>query len=47
VVDADPHTIEIRTPLGQVYRSQAPPLPGHVPRGELPRLDVAFTYSAA
>jgi hypothetical protein len=47
VVDADPHTIEIRTPLGQVYRSQAPPLPGHVPRGGIPRLDVAFTYSAA
>jgi len=36
------HTIEIRTPTGGVYRSQAPPLPGHVPR-----LDLAFSYGAA
>jgi hypothetical protein len=49
VVDTEPHTIEIRTPHGQVYRSQAPPLPGHVPRaaGGVPRLDLAFTWSAA
>ena len=26
------HTVEIRTPGGQVHRSQSPPLPGHVPR---------------
>ena len=42
VVDTQPHTIEIRTPAGQVYRSQAPPLPGHVPR-----IDLAFSYGAA
>jgi hypothetical protein len=29
VVATEPHTIEIRTPTRQVYRSQAPPLPGH------------------
>jgi hypothetical protein len=32
VVDTDRHTIEIRTPTGQVLRSTAPPLPGHVPK---------------
>jgi len=32
VLDTDQHTIEIRTPTGQVHRSTAPPLPGHVPR---------------
>ncbi len=42
VADTEPHTIEIRTPAGQVHRSQAPPLPGHVPR-----LDLAFSYGAA
>jgi hypothetical protein len=47
-----PHTIEIRTPRGQVYRSAAPPLPGHVPRaggprGAVPRIDLAFSYPAA
>ncbi len=26
------HTVEVRTPAGQAVRSQAPPLPGHVPR---------------
>lgn len=31
-VSPSPHTVEIRTPGGQVHRSQAP-LPGHVPRG--------------
>jgi hypothetical protein len=46
-VSTDPHAIEIRTPLGTVHRSTAPPLPGHVPRGEIPRIDLAFTYSAA
>lgn len=29
---AEPHTVEIRTPAGQVVTSEAPPLPGHVPR---------------
>jgi hypothetical protein len=47
VVSTDPHTIEIRTPLGAVHRSTAPPLPGHVPRGGIPRIDLAFTYAAA
>ena len=42
VADTEPHTIEIRTPAGQVHRSQAPPLPGHVPR-----LDLVFSYGAA
>jgi HNH endonuclease len=32
VLDDSPHTIEIHTRSGQVHRSQAPPLPGHVPR---------------
>ncbi len=32
LLESEPHTIEIRTPAGQVHRSQAPPLPGHVPR---------------
>jgi hypothetical protein len=32
VADTEPHTVEIRTAAGRVYRSQAPPLPGHVPR---------------
>jgi hypothetical protein len=32
VLDTEPHTIEIRTPSGRTYLSQAPPLPGHVPR---------------
>jgi hypothetical protein len=31
VVDAEPHTVEIRTPAGRAYRSTAPPLPGRVP----------------
>lgn len=52
VVESEPHTIEIRTPTGQVHRTAAPPLPGHVPRptpprGAVPRLDLAFSYSAA
>jgi len=47
VVDTEPHTIEIRTAAGQVLRSNAPPLPGHVPRGGVPRLDLAFSYPAA
>ncbi|WP_331499527.1 DUF222 domain-containing protein [Nocardioides sp.] len=42
VVDVEPHMIEIRTPAGQVHRSQAPPLPGHVPR-----VDLVFSYGAA
>jgi hypothetical protein len=47
VVDTDPHTIEIRTPSGQVHRSAAPPLPGHVPRGGRPRVGLASPYGAA
>jgi hypothetical protein len=49
VIGRDPHTIEIRTPGGHVYRSQAPPLvgPAQVPRGAVPRVDLAFSYSAA
>jgi 5-methylcytosine-specific restriction endonuclease McrA len=31
-VATEPHTVETRTPAGQVHRSQAPPLPGHIPR---------------
>ncbi len=39
ITGTDPHTIEIHTPTGQIYRSQAPPLPGHVPRRPgVPRL---------
>jgi hypothetical protein len=30
-VSSRPHEVEVRTPAGQVHRSQAPPLPGHVP----------------
>jgi Domain of unknown function (DUF222) len=51
VIATDPHTIEIRTPTGQTYQSQAPPLPGSDPqadgRGGVPRIDLAFCYSAA
>jgi hypothetical protein len=52
VVSTDPHTVEIRTPAGRTYRSQAPPLPsarrGQVsPRGAVPRVDLAFSYPAA
>jgi hypothetical protein len=47
VGDTEPHTIEIRTPGGRVYRSVAPPLPGHVPRGAVPRIDLAFSFPAA
>ncbi len=47
VRETEPHTVEIRTPQGRVYRSQAPPLPGHVPRGGVPRVDLAFSYGAA
>ena len=32
VVDTEPHTVEIRTPIGQTLGSTAPPLPGHVPK---------------
>jgi hypothetical protein len=32
VVDTERHTVEIRSPSGQVVTSTAPPLPGHVPR---------------
>lgn len=51
-VRGDPHTIEIRTPTGRVYRSQAPPAPGRRPRaaaagGDVPRLDLAFSFEAA
>jgi hypothetical protein len=49
VVGHEPHTIEIRTPTGQVHRSQAPPLPGRAPwlatpRGAVPAVDLAFSY---
>jgi hypothetical protein len=52
VVETEPHTIEIRTPAGQVVTSSSPALPGHVPRpspprGAVPRIDLAFSYSAA
>ncbi len=52
VVQTEPHTVEIRTPTGQVHRSTAPPLPGHVPRptpprGAVPHVDLAFPYTAA
>jgi hypothetical protein len=52
IVGDSPHAIEIRTPTGQVHRSQAPALPGHVPRpggpwGIVPRIDLAFSYPAA
>ncbi|TQS91701.1 HNH endonuclease [Arthrobacter sp. TS-15] len=30
-VQADVHTLEIRTPTGHTYQSKAPPLPGHQP----------------
>jgi hypothetical protein len=32
VIDSERHTVEVRTSMGQVHRSTAPPLPGHVPR---------------
>jgi hypothetical protein len=47
VVQTAPHTIEIRTAAGQVFRSNAPPLAGHVPRRAVPHLDLAFSYGAA
>jgi hypothetical protein len=47
VLESEPHAIEIRTPRGRTYRSTAPPLPGHVPRGGVPRIDLAFSYGAA
>jgi hypothetical protein len=48
VVRTEPHTVEIRSPSGQVVTSPAPTLPGHVPRGGgVPRIDLAFSYSAA
>jgi hypothetical protein len=51
VIATDPHTIEIRTPAGQTYQSQAPPLPGPDSRangpGGVPRIDLAFCYAAS
>jgi HNH endonuclease len=49
LLTTDPHVLEIRTPSGQVVRSHAPPAPGRPPpgRGLVPRLDLAFTFSAA
>jgi hypothetical protein len=51
-VRVDPHTIEIRTPTGRVYRSHAPPLPGRGASGApaagcVPRLDLAYSFDAA
>jgi 5-methylcytosine-specific restriction endonuclease McrA len=31
-ITVEPHTVEIRTAAGQVVSSEAPPLPGHVPK---------------
>jgi hypothetical protein len=52
VVATEPHTVEIHTPAGRLYRSTAPPLPGKVPRassprGAVPRIDLALPYPAA
>ncbi|MBO0845689.1 MAG: DUF222 domain-containing protein [Nocardioides sp.] len=51
-VRGDPHTIEIRTPTGRVYRSQAPAAPGRRPQralagGEVPRLDRRSSLSVS